>query len=101
MPPRFTTRRPGAGVIVAHQESAMKEQKWSRLACAIGALVFISIVAVRPAWAQGVTTASVTGVVKDSQGAVVPGTSIVAVHRPSGTSYEGMSQGDGRYFIPG
>src|SRR6266568_2868688 len=51
--------------------------------------------------AQGVTTAAVTGVVRDSQGGVVPGATVVAVHVPSGTSYEGISQGDGRFYIPG
>src|SRR5204862_6939744 len=38
---------------------------------------------------------------RDSQGGVVPGGTVVAVHVPSGTSYEGGSQADGRYFIPG
>src|SRR5215510_6247292 len=51
--------------------------------------------------AQGVTTASITGVVRDAQGGLVPGATVVAVHQPSGTSYEGISQGDGRFFIPG
>ena len=51
--------------------------------------------------AQGVTTASITGVVRDAQGGVIPGASVVAVHQPSGTSYEGVSQADGRFFIPG
>jgi hypothetical protein len=51
--------------------------------------------------AQGVTTGAITGVVKDSQGAVIPGTTVVAVHQPSGTSYEAVTQGDGRYNIPG
>ena len=51
--------------------------------------------------AQGVTTAALTGVVKDAQGAVVPGATIVAVHQPSGTTYTGISQSDGRYTIPG
>jgi len=51
--------------------------------------------------AQGVTTASITGVVRDAQGGVVPGATVVAVHQPSGTSYEGVSQADGRFFIPG
>ena len=51
--------------------------------------------------AQGVTTASVTGVVKDAQGGVIPGASVVAVHVPSGTTYEGVTQADGRFFIPG
>src|SRR5882672_8103561 len=53
------------------------------------------------AYAQGVTTASITGVVKDAQGGVVPGATVTAVHQPSGTSYETVTQGDGRFFIPG
>src|SRR5262245_33821884 len=53
------------------------------------------------AHAQGVTTAALTGVVTDAQGAVVPGTTIVATHQPSGTVYQAVSQADGRYTIPG
>ncbi|MBZ5557929.1 MAG: carboxypeptidase regulatory-like domain-containing protein, partial [Acidobacteriia bacterium] len=53
------------------------------------------------AHAQGVTTASVTGVVKDAQGGVIPGASVTAVHEPSGTNYEAVTQADGRFFIPG
>jgi carboxypeptidase family protein len=52
-------------------------------------------------YAQGVTTAGMSGVVKDAQGAVIPGASIVAVHEPSGTTYEAVAQADGRFFIPG
>jgi hypothetical protein len=51
--------------------------------------------------AQGVTTAAITGLVKDAQGGVVPGTTVVAVHQPSGTTYSAVSQADGRYTIPG
>jgi hypothetical protein len=51
--------------------------------------------------AQGVTTASMTGVVKDSQGGVIPGVTVVAVHEPSGTTYEATTQADGRFFIQG
>src|SRR5678815_4764527 len=50
---------------------------------------------------RGVTTAAITGVVKDAQGAVIPGATVVAVHQPSGTSYEAVTQGDGRFNIPG
>ena len=53
------------------------------------------------AYAQGVTTAAVTGVVKDTQDAVVPGATIVATHEPSGTTYEAVSQADGRFSLPG
>ena len=51
--------------------------------------------------AQGVTTAAVTGIVKDASGGVIPGATISAVHQPSGTSYEAVTQGDGRFTIPG
>lgn len=53
------------------------------------------------AYAQGVTTGAITGVVNDAQAAVLPGVTVTAVHVPSGTTYEAVSQGDGRYFIPG
>ncbi len=52
-------------------------------------------------YAQGVTSAGLTGVVKDDQGGVVPGTTIVAVHQPSGSTYNAVSQADGRYTIAG
>src|SRR5215203_2263619 len=51
--------------------------------------------------AQGVTTGSIAGVVSDAQGAVVPGASVTAIHEPSGTSYEAVTQADGRFTILG
>lgn len=51
------------------------------------------------AWAQGVTTSSITGIVKDAQGLAVPGASVVAVHEPSGTNYEAVAREDGRFSI--
>jgi Carboxypeptidase regulatory-like domain len=53
------------------------------------------------AFAQGVTTSSVAGTVRDDQGQVIPGASITATHEPSGTVYEAITQADGRFFIPG
>jgi hypothetical protein len=50
--------------------------------------------------AQGVTTGSMTGVVRDAQGAVVPGVTVTVVHVPSGTVYEAVTRGDGRFDIP-
>jgi hypothetical protein len=78
----------------------MDRTSWSRLlrACAVALL----ITGLAPfAHAQGVTTGVVTGVVVDPQGAVVPGVSVTALHVPSGTTYEGVTQSDGRFFIPG
>ncbi len=50
--------------------------------------------------AQTVTTGSIAGAVMDSQKAVIPGAVITAVHVPTGTTYEAVSQSDGRYIIP-
>src|ERR1035437_6604469 len=78
----------------------MRHFNRSRLLCAIGAILALALSA-GPASAQAVTTAAITGVVKDAQGAVVPGAAVVAVHVPSGSTYEAVTQGDGRFFIPG
>lgn len=53
------------------------------------------------AYAQGVTTGSITGIVNDAQGLAVPGASVTAVHEPSGTTYEAVTRGDGRFSTPG
>ncbi|HEY2150464.1 MAG TPA: carboxypeptidase regulatory-like domain-containing protein [Vicinamibacterales bacterium] len=53
------------------------------------------------AYAQGVTTGTITGIVKDPQGQIVPGATVTATHEPSGTTYEGFTRGDGRFVIPG
>jgi hypothetical protein len=79
--------------------------------CAIGARTILRTFAVvamcallwpvERASAQGVTTAAVTGIVKDAQGAVIPGATVTAVHEPSGTNYEAVTQSDGRFYVPG
>jgi hypothetical protein len=50
--------------------------------------------------AQGVTTSSIIGSVKDQAGEVVPGANIVATHEPSGTTYGTVSLADGRFTLP-
>jgi hypothetical protein len=68
-------------------------------------LIFISIllaVAVQQnMYAQGVTTSSMTGSIKDDKGEGLPGANVVAIHLPSGTRYGTSTQLDGRYNIPG
>ena len=49
--------------------------------------------------AQGVTSGSMTGVVRADRGPVA-GSRVVAVHQPSGTSYSTTSRADGRFVLP-
>jgi hypothetical protein len=53
----------------------------------------------QPGYCQTVTTGTITGVVQDSQGGVLPGVTVTAVHTPTGASYEGLTQGDGRFTL--
>ena len=62
------------------------------------AFVILSSIGAR---AQGVTTASLSGVIKDQKGEALPGATVVVVHQPSGTVYGNASRVDGYYFIPG
>ena len=49
--------------------------------------------------AQGTTTGSLTGVVTDAQGGVLPGAAVLATHTPTGTTYDGVTDGQGRFNI--
>jgi hypothetical protein len=49
--------------------------------------------------AQGVTTASINGIVADSKGAV-PGAIITMTHVPTGTVYSTSTRADGRFNLP-
>jgi hypothetical protein len=55
---------------------------------------------VEHASAQGVTTGLMTGVVTDSAKQPVSGAQVIAIHLPSGTSYEATTRDDGRYSMP-
>ena len=65
----------------------------------LGMVACVALLGVRPALAQTETTGSISGTVVDQQGGVLPGASIVAVHTPTGTTYETVAQSDGHYSI--
>ncbi len=50
-------------------------------------------------FAQGLTTGSMTGTVRGTNGPMA-GARVVAVHQPSGTTYQALSRADGRFLIP-
>ncbi|MEM9339444.1 MAG: carboxypeptidase regulatory-like domain-containing protein, partial [Bacteroidota bacterium] len=51
-------------------------------------------------FAQGVTTASIIGKVADENGSPLIGTTIVALHEPSGTQYGSVADVEGFFRIP-
>jgi hypothetical protein len=51
--------------------------------------------------AQGVTTASISGSVLDTERRPLSGAMVTATHQPSGTVYQGVTRADGRFLIPG
>ena len=53
------------------------------------------------AHAQGVTTGTILGMVLDAQKQPIQGATVVAIHLPSGTTYEAATRADGRFAIPG
>ena len=42
-----------------------------------------------------------TGIVTNAQQQPVAGASVIAIHEPSGTTYEATTRADGRFTIPG
>jgi len=49
---------------------------------------------------QGLTTASMNGIVKDVNGETLPAAIVIAVHTPTGTKYGVYTTSDGRFNLP-
>lgn len=52
------------------------------------------------AFSQGVTTASMNGIVKDILGEPLPSANVIAIHEPTGTKYGAFTTTDGRFNLP-
>ena len=70
-----------------------------RLLLAVSSL-FLSLFLVAPAAGQGGVTSTISGVVTDNTGGVVPGASVVLVHKATGVSQESATNSDGTFAFP-
>ena len=63
---------------------------------------FLVLVCIIPnqIFAQGVTTASMNGIVQDADGNPLPGANVIAVHVPSGTQYGVSTRDNGLFNLP-
>ena len=69
------------------------------LRTALAVVAFLTFSAA--AFAQGVTTGALAGAVTDNKQQPVVGANVIAIHEPSGTTYETTTRADGRYVIAG
>ncbi len=62
-------------------------------------VIFLMVFAIVPSFGQGTTTASMDGQVVDTEGEILIGSTIIAVHTPSGTRYGTVADADGYYRL--
>jgi hypothetical protein len=65
----------------------------------IAAAVVMALAVAQPGVGQTVTTGTLTGIVTDAQKGVLPGATVTAVHTPTGTTYEAITQADGHFTM--
>jgi hypothetical protein len=62
-------------------------------------LLVVLLFSAHQGWSQGATTAAMSGVITDKNGAGLPGATIIAVHTPTNTQYIAPTNADGRFNI--
>jgi hypothetical protein len=77
----------------------MKQLKWSRLACAIGAACVLVVGGAAPLFAQSTTDGAIGGLVTDQSGASVPGATVTARNLATNAAAEAVTDGTGRYLV--
>ncbi len=70
-----------------------------RAVWSLTAFLYLCLLAAATAGAQTTTTGSIAGVVQDTQGGVLPGATVEAIHTPTRTSYQAVTDAEGRYQI--
>ncbi|MBI4485182.1 MAG: TonB-dependent receptor [Acidobacteria bacterium] len=78
--------------------SAVSGRRVVQIALLLFAVVLAAAV---PAHAQGEASATVTGVITDAQGGVLPGVTVTLRNVESGTTRTAVTEGDGQYRIAG
>jgi hypothetical protein len=72
-----------------------------RMTCRLVTLVVgVILVAAGPAFAQGGTTSTISGVVVDAAGGVVPGAEVQIKHNATGVTQSGVSNAEGAFSFP-
>jgi outer membrane receptor protein involved in Fe transport len=66
----------------------------------VAAVVLLLIAATSTVFAQGITTAAISGRVVSSTGEALPGATVTALHVESGSKYGTSSRENGRFVIP-
>src|SRR5262249_54339893 len=66
----------------------------------LGVLLLLLSIQSMPAWAQTSSTGTVSGVITDPQGAVIPGAQVTLTNKESGVTLKTTTQDDGHYIIP-
>ena len=65
----------------------------------LSAILSLCLLGAAGASAQTATTGSLAGIVTDAQKGVLPGATVIATHTPTGTTYETVTDADGRFNI--
>ena len=66
----------------------------------IGRVFMVMILLSGFVYGQGVTTAAISGKVTNTDGEVLIGANVIALHVPTGTVYGASTMTDGYYYIP-
>src|SRR5215204_3188686 len=56
--------------------------------------------AILTAHSQGITTSALNGVVTDQKGETLPGATVIATHKPTGTEYGVVTNENGKFYFP-